>query len=215
MNDVALLGLLQLADSALPVGSAPHSFGLETMAETGILTPENIEPLLRDYLQEAGMLEAVFVRRAWGRKALHGLNDELSARKPARESRQASLALGRRLAELVNGWIGATVVDAGLHYSVAFGAACAILGVAEQPAVLAYLQQSVTNMVSCGQRLMPLGQAAATRIIWNLKGAIAQATRAALNLAALDPDEEVMCFSPLLELSSMRHGSLETRLFIS
>lgn len=210
MNDVALLGLLQLADSALPVGSAPHSFGLETMTETGALTPENLGPFLADYLEEAGLLEAVFVQRAWHLRTWSSLNDELSARKSARESRQASLTLGRRLAELVNGWTGVPVVEMGLHYSIAFGAACRVLGISEQAAVLAYLQQSVTTLVSACQRLMPLGQSAATRIVWNLKPAIARVACAASAMG-----EEVTCFSPLPELSSMRHGTLETRLFIS
>jgi urease accessory protein len=209
----ALLGLLQLADSAVPVGSAAHSFGLETMCEEGTLEPGIIHRFLRDFLEETAQLEAVFVRRAWWRKSwreLRELNAELSARKPARESRDASLTLGRRLAELVNVWMGAAVVDAGLHYSIAFGAAGAALGVPEDASVLAYLQQSVIAMVSCFQRLMPLGQTAASKMIWDLRGAIARTAGAALTL-----DEEVTCFSPLPELSSMRHGTLETRLFIS
>jgi urease accessory protein UreF len=71
------------------------------------------------------------------------------------------------------------------------------------------VQQSITGLVSACQRLMPLGQAAATKIVWNLKPAIAKA--AARGITA----EEVWCFNPFPELASMRHGSLETRLFIS
>jgi urease accessory protein UreF len=71
--------------------------------------------------------------------------------------------------------------------------------------VPAYLNQSIAGLVSACQRLMPLGQAAASKILWNLKPAIAH--------AALS--QEALCFSPYLELASKRHGSLETRLFIS
>ena len=97
------------------------------------------------------------------------------------------------------------MVQTNLHYCIAFGAAGAALGIPLRAVVPAYLIQSVTGLVLACQRLMPLGQAAAARILWKLKPAIAQASCA----------EEVSCFSPYLELASMRHGSLETRLFIS
>ena len=62
-----------------------------------------------------------------------------------------------------------------LPYPVAFGVAAAFVGIPEEFAALAYLQQSVTGLVSACQRLMPLGQVAASRIIWNLKPAIREA----------------------------------------
>jgi urease accessory protein len=205
MGETALLRLLQLADSAIPVGGAAHSFGLETLADEESLTPGDVETFLRAYLEEAGALEAVFVRRAFRVGDLRALSDELSARKLARESREASLKLGRRFAELVNGMVEHSLLETGLHYCIAFGAAGAAFGVSADAVVLAYLNQSIAGLVSACQRLMPLGQVAASKIMWNLKPAIVRASLI----------EEASCFSPYLELASMRHGSLETRLFIS
>lgn len=175
------------------------------MADEEVLTPEKIEAFLAAYIEEAGALEVAYVRRAWNATDLRELSNELSARKLARESRDASVKLGRRFADLVNGMIGHTVIESDLHYAVAFGAAGAALGIPVNAVALAFLNQSITGLVSACQRLLPLGQSAAAKILWNLKPVIARVSKA----------EEAFCFNPYLELASMRHGSIETRLFIS
>jgi urease accessory protein len=80
-----------------------------------------------------------------------------------------------------------------------------LFGASQDTTALAYLHQSVAGLISACQRLMPLGQSAAARILWNLKPAIARSAHR----------EEVWCFSPYPELASMRHQLLGTRLFIS
>jgi len=204
----SLLDLLQIADSALPIGGTAHSFGLETLAEENLLTPENAEQFFNDYLAEAGTLECAFVRRAWRGEEPQGLSDEFNARRPARESRDASQKMGQRFARLVNSLERERVVPETLTYPVAFGVAAAHLGIEEHTAAAAYLRQSVAGLLSACQRLMPIGQVAASCMMWDLKPAIARAATAPENT-------EVSCFTPLPELASMRHGSLETRLFIS
>ena len=55
---------MQLADSALPIGSAAHSFGLETLIAENHLDARGLADFLRDYLAETGVVEAVFCRAA-------------------------------------------------------------------------------------------------------------------------------------------------------
>ncbi len=101
-DHLALLQLMQLADSALPVGAAAHSFGLETLVAEEYLEVTQLGPFLRDYLEEAGVVEGAFCRLGY-RLASHtdralftaewlALNEQLSAIKTARESRAASAA---------------------------------------------------------------------------------------------------------------------------
>jgi len=203
-----LLDLLYLADSAIPIGGAAHSFGLETLVEEDRLGPANLEDFLRHHLAESGALESAYLRRAWRGEDAQALSDEFAARRVARESREATLKMGRRFSQLINAvWDREALPDA-LHYPVAFGLAGARLEITEQETALAYLRQSVTALVSACQRLMPLGQVEAGRILWKLRGAIAEA-------AEQTEIKEVGCFTPLPELASARHSLLETRLFIS
>ena len=98
-----------------------------------------------------------------------------------------------------------------IHHSLAFGLASGALGFDEDRAVLAYLHQSVANLVSACQRLLPLGQTEAARILWNLKPAMIEtATR-----SATGEPESISCFMPLLDWGAMEHPALSTRLFVS
>ena len=229
--DLALLRLLHLSDSALPIGSIAHSFGFETLTERNLLTVENLENFLRGYIEEAGLLEAVYGRAAHRCVAsvpatLHvehwlEINARLSALKPARQSRGASGALGQRLLLLVRAIDEipninealAAAREAGIliHHATAFGLAAGALGLDEDRAVLGYLHQSVAGLVSACQRLLPLGQSAAARILWNVKPLMDEIAHRSESIAL----EDACCFLPILDWGAMEHPALHTRLFMS
>ena len=229
--DQSLLQLLQLADSALPIGATAHSFGLETLAAEGTLNVEQLADYLRDYLHEAGTLESVFCRSAYRLASsldlTHfetqwlALNAHVSARKTARESRVANATLGRRFLQLVQNLQDhpllahaqhtARTANIEMHYSACFGLAAGVLEIDETSTVQAYLQQSLLGLVSACQRLMPLGQSQASQIVWQLKPTIVEIAHKSEQL----PYNDIALFTPLLDLASMRHPTLATRLFIS
>src|ERR1700687_3073903 len=64
-RDLAELRLLHLADSALPIGGLAHSFGLESLVSRELLGVSDLPKFLRGFLEEAGMVEAVFCREAF------------------------------------------------------------------------------------------------------------------------------------------------------
>ena len=78
---------------------------------------------------------------------------------------------------------------------------------------------------SAALRLLPIGQGRASEILWRLKPVItmvAEASDCALsavsmaeNLAPSPYPANVSTFTPLVDLGSMRHPTLRTRLFIS
>lgn len=231
---IALLRLMQLADSAVPIGSTAHSFGLETLTAEGELSVDQLVEFLRDYMIESGGLESTFCRLGH-RLASHtdqesttswqDINARLGAYKTARESRNASATLGRRFLQLVlnlETWpLIRKAIQASkssgidMYYSPAFGLVGGVLGVDETATVLAYLQQSLLGLVSACQRLLPLGQSQASQISWQLKPVLLAVAQDSLEAASAGDIAQIVTFTPLVDNASMRHPTLNTRLFIS
>ncbi len=160
--------------------------------EAELLTPPGLPDFLRGYLEEAGMLDAVFCRQAFRLACREEegflserwieINDRLGALKPARESRAGSAALGQNLIAAVLGVAECQPLREAIeairrargvvYHCTAFGLAAGTLGIEEECAVLAFLHQTTASLVSACQRLLPIGQSEATQILWNLKPAM-------------------------------------------
>jgi len=177
------------------------------------------------------MLEAVACREAFHLARVEDnefkaegwveINDCLSALKPARESRTASATLGRNFLHAVLGVENSRVLrkareaslesESLIHQCAAFGLVSGALGFEETRTVLAYLHQMSACLVSACQRMMPVGQTEATRILWNLKPSIVEVGVKSAKLSI----ETVSCTMPLLDWGAMEHPALSTRLFVS
>jgi urease accessory protein len=215
-NAVARLQLLHLADSALPIGAMAHSFGVESLTSEAELTADRLPAFFTQWLNSAGKLEAVFcIRAAHVQTAQEWqfLNEQLSSWKPARETREASLRLGKRYLSLAAPiiesprlrWAGSA------HLATAFGSVGAALEIEPTTVAAAFLHQSIFGAISACQRLLPFGQSSAMKLLWELKTLIAQIA----DEAATATMDEHWTLQPMLDIASMRHPHLTTRLFIS
>ena len=181
------------------------------MVEDGSLRVDNLEAFFSDYLEENGQLEAVFCRAGYTSEELSKLNARFSALRPGRESRAASLKLGRRFLHLAGSLLKETFDRDECHLCIAFGLVGRTLALDGDLVCAAYLHQSIFGQLSACQRLLPLGQTRASELLWNLKPRIL----AAVENSKSQGIEEVWCCQSALEIGSMRHPLLPTRLFIS
>jgi urease accessory protein len=121
--------------------------------------------------------------------------------------------LGKRFLALAAGLIERPSLErqGDVHLATAFGLAGAALDMEPAMVASAYLHQTIFGAISACQRLMPLGQSSAMRLLWALKPGMIEAVEA----AGTATNEGLWNLQPMLEIASMRHPHLTTRLFIS
>jgi urease accessory protein len=98
-----------------------------------------------------------------------------------------------------------------LAYPIAVGVVCAGHGIAAAPALDAFLHGVVSNLVSAGVRLVPLGQTDGQRVLAALEASVA-ATAARAVTTGLD---DIGSATLRADIASMRHETQYTRLFRS
>ncbi|WP_047864826.1 urease accessory protein UreF [Rubrobacter aplysinae] len=226
LNPQALLGLLQISDSAFPTGAFAHSLGLEAFQAAGELEgKEHLARAVSLHLEPMATSDCVALRAArtaGSSEELVHADRLLAATRPTRELRQASAATGRRFAASV---VALGVEDellrefAGLSreggtpgsLAVAHGVAARALGTGVEEALHAYLYASAAALVAAGQKLIPLGGGAAQRVLFELRGKIQTAVQDSERLEV----EDMYTFAPLVDARSMQHERQRVRLFVS
>lgn len=223
------LSLLQFADGLFPAGAYAHSFGLETCVQSGeVRDASGVEAFLRSYLEaSAGPTEAVALlcaQRAASKENLAAciaLDETLDAMKAAKELRDASRQMGRQTLRVATNFPSHPLLEefgravAGEitpgHHPVVFGMIGGILRWDALDMTGAYLYSMSAALVGAALRLLPLGQLAGQRILWNVRPLIGRLAQDAQHKT----QDDIWSFAPAVEIASMRHELLEARLFRS
>ncbi len=226
-SDATRLQLMWLASPALPVGGFSYSEGLEAAVEAGLVADEaSAARWLADQLQLVlvrgdgpALAEAC---RAWTLndvEAARAVNHWLAATRETAELRLQSEQMGRSLLEwLKNGPAAGDTRLAHMagfapapQWACAFALATTLAGAAPRDALLAFAWGWAENQVQAAIKAVPLGQAAAQRVLASLAAALPAAADAAL----AQPAGERQAFAPGLAILSARHETQYSRLFRS
>jgi urease accessory protein len=230
VDDRAWLSALQLADSLFPSGAFTQSHGLEVLAADGLLkNPEAlaavIEMTLRERLATAdlpALLAAHRAAQALAHTEVREIDSLLTTTKLAREEREASTRVGRRIAveaaRLAPEDRALDIYREGIddgstpgNASVAQGVAAAALRVPAKIAALGACHSLVAALVSVAMRLTRLGHGDAQAALRDAQPAMVTAVATAQKL-----DWRAMRSSCIqLDVAMARHERAETRMFAS
>ena len=226
-SPATLLRLMWLASPALPVGGFSYSEGLEAAVEAGhVGTEAQAAGWLLDQLHlalaRADLPVLAHAHAAWRDSKVDraaALNDWVLATRESAEFRLQAEQMGRSLVEWLRN--GAQADDPRVPacaalapaptWPVAFALAATLAGADARHALLAFAFGWAENMVQAAMKAVPLGQAAAQRMLERLADAIPGAVDDALARG----DDARQAFTPMLAILSAQHEAQYSRLFRS
>lgn len=225
LREANLHRLLAWASPSYPVGSFTYSHGLETAVDDGrVRTAEDLVDYVGAVLERGGgWVDAVCFCQAWLAAGDEVAFDEIAelatafrgSSETALESRQQGASF---MAVTLTAWPSEALEafalrngDRPIAHCAAMALACAAQRIPLEPALHAWLHATAANLVSAGVRLIPLGQTDGQRAL----AALAVRIESIAERALATPLYDLGTAAPALELASLRHETLYTRLFRS
>ena len=222
----ALYRLMTWLSPAFPVGAFSYSSGIEWAVEAGDITDAaSLRGWLSSMLSDGagfcdGVLLAAAYRAAAGGDdvALREVAELAAAFVPSRERQLETTTQGKAFIEIArSAWNHdgldrlIAVCDGAIVYPVAVGIVSAAHGIPLAATMHAFFHAVVSNWISAGARLVPLGQTDSQRVLAALEPVVIATGQRALD-AALD---DLGSATFRADLAGMRHETQYTRLFRS
>ena len=230
-NAGALYRLMTWLSPAFPVGAFTYSSGIEWAVEAGdIHDAATLRGWISAMLTDgAAFCDGVFLAHthraaeAGDDVALRDVAELAAAFVPSRERQLETSTQGRAFIETARAaWSNRELEQALSHwqdgagqgtlvYPIAVGLVAAAHAIPLEPTLHAFLHAVVSNWISAGSRLIPLGQTDSQRVLAALEGGVAVTAERAIH-AALD---DLGSATFRADLASLRHETQYTRLFRS
>jgi urease accessory protein len=222
----ALYRLMTWLSPSFPVGGFSYSSGIEWAVEAGDISDANS---LGDWLAAmltdgSGFCDAIFVAQAHRAvaadddRALRDVAELAAAFVPSRERQLETTTQGRAFVEIARAaWDcdglshAIAQCEGAIVYPIAVGIVSAAHAIPLEPALLAFLHGLVSNWISAGARLIPLGQTDSQRVLASLEQAVSATAKRAI-AATLD---DLGSATFRADLAGLRHETQYTRLFRS
>jgi urease accessory protein len=222
----ALYRLMTWLSPAFPVGAFSYSSGIEWAVEAGdIVDVTTLQDWLASMLADGpGFCDGVFLAHAHRAAAstddagLREVAELAAAFAPSRERHLETAAQGRAFIEIARAAWNCegldrriAACDGVIVYPVAVGIVSSAHSVPLASTMHAFLHALMSNWISAGARLIPLGQTDSQRALAALEPVVVAVGKRALD-AALD---DLGSATFRADLASMRHETQYTRLFRS
>lgn len=213
---------------AWPIGAFAHSGGIEWAVEAGDVRDRASALAWIVDLIEHGPVRTDLIlfrhahaaRRDGDDEALRDLAELATASAIGAERRLEAVAQGAAFRRIARATVGAAawaplepLDDDALPYPVACACLMAGEGIPLDEALVGYAHGVAANLVSAAQRLVPLGQTDAQRIMRDLKPVLLAAAARAAALPLADPFLQMGGMSLASDLGCMAHETQYTRLF--